>query len=132
MTEKAPKLSTVLTRAAKWIDEHGLAKGDYWKHRNGRPLSSNLTVFEQVELAKEKGCKACTWGGLYIGSYEQGIDSNEWSLAAEEAAGYVRDQLDEDQRWIGVPDWNDKKERTKAEVVSVLKDAAKAARKDGK
>jgi len=129
---KPVKVSTVLTRAAKWIDEYGLAKGNHWRYRNGRPLREAVLV-EDVQKAIDKGCKACTWGGLYIGAYEPGMavgDSDEIWARTSEAAGYVREVID--HRFVIIPDWNDEPERTKDEVVQALKEAAKAARKDGK
>lgn len=128
---KPVKISTVLTRAAKWIDEHGLAKGYHWRYRNGHPLrDTGGTFVEHVPVAIEKGCKACTWGGIYIGSYSPGMTHEELADVANDASEYVRVVLGT-SRW-SIPDWNDKKDRTKEEVVQALKDAAKAARKDGK
>lgn len=131
MSKKPVKISTVLTRAAKWIDEHGLAKGDYWKHRNGKALvRPGLNTFEQAEVAKEKGCKACIWGALYIGAHAPGIDREDFHKASEQASRYVVRVIG-DTSWAIAP-WNDTKDRTKEEVVQTLKEAAKAARKDGK
>lgn len=128
---KPVKISTVLTRAAKHIEENGLAKGEYFKHRNGRRISGLLSIIEQAALAKEKGCKACTWGGLYVGSYVEGITPRDFDALTKRAAEYVQPLIDTSSAW-GIAPWNDSDERTKDDVVQTLKDAAKAARKDGK
>ena len=123
MSKKPVKISTVLTRAAKYLESVGWTKGAFFKARNHKPLyptdAENWPAF--VSRAREKGCRACAMGALYIGA--DGDDQ-----LVNEAADYVSVVVNEPS----VPWWNDKGDRTKDEVVQALKDAAKAARKDGK
>lgn len=116
---KTKKPSRILADAAKWIEEHGLAKGNFFKYRNGRVLWLDDDG-DTIAKAKEKGCRACAMGALYIAAGEENYP--------EEIVNYFRQVTGE---WH-IPMWNDKPERTQAEVVDALKEAAKAARKDGK
>jgi hypothetical protein len=109
--------SEILNRAADLIDAAGLAKG---KHIN------------------RKGC-LCSAGAMYAAV---GIEP-KWGRAPEEWPGWtvagdseVRVAFDAFGWWLiargfdaaDAADWNDKKGRTKEEVVAALRGAAEAAR----
>lgn len=127
MSKKPKKISTLLRDAAKWIDEHGLAKESFWKHRNGRVL--RYQAFDEgLQLAREKGCKACARGALYIADTPE-LHVSERERRHSQAIRYLERAV---TNGYYIAAWNDEPERTKDEVVQALKEAAKAARKDGK
>lgn len=125
---KPVKTSTVLTRAAKWIQENGWTQHSYFKYGNGRTPKrqdgESWTAY--TERLRERGCKACALGAIYMG-ITGAEDDHQLERRFSEAASYT-------ERVAGIwpADWNDEVERTKEEVVAGLKEAAKAARKDGK
>ena len=120
---KPVKISTVLTRAAKYLESAGWAKGAFFKWGNGRSAypKDGEEWPEFVARAKDANCKACALGAIYVGA---GGDE----ALTEGARKYLERQINQ----LFVPSWNDQSDRTKDEVVQGLKDAAKAARKDGK
>ena len=131
MTKQAPKLSTLLTRAAKWVDEHGLAKGAFFKYRNGRSINWN-NLDDLLEVVREKGCPACARGALYVVD-DPSLTPYEREQRHSQASSYIENALDFGGHGLySIPDWNDRDETTKEEVVMGLKEAAKAARRDGK
>lgn len=125
---KPVKISTLLTRAAKYIEENGWVRGAFFKYRNGRRIEWN-DIDDLLEVARAKACPACARGALYV------VEDPELSFRDREvrhqvASSYIEAALGGE--YYSVPDWNDREDQTKEEVVAGLKAAAKAARKDGK
>jgi hypothetical protein len=128
VTKRTPKISTILSRAARYIEENGWTQRMFFQHRNGREVvrMEGMTWGEHVAFVKEKGCKACALGAIYIGAGPE-LDDYQLEARFSEAATYAEGVIG---YWPS--GWNDNDERTKEEVVAGLKAAAKAARKDGK
>lgn len=122
------KISTLLADAARYIEENGWAQGSFFKYRNGRPVNYSSFDDDLLPLAREKGCKACARGALYV--VDTRVNPNEREARHREATRYVDTVIR--PTVLSVAAWNDDLDRTKDEVVQTLKDAAKAARKDGK
>lgn len=117
---KTKKFSTVLAKAADIIEERGLNKEDYF---DGLDLSEHhYDLAAMIPVARRQKPKCCTLGAIALaGGYADGFFTH-------------RDLF---EKYLGmddysIPDWNDTPSRRKRDVVRKLRNAAEAARKDGK
>lgn len=119
--------SEILEGAAAYIEEHGLSKGAYFRHRNNRVAlqTDNEDWSGFVARVSQKGCRACALGGMEIAA--------EGSVPAVQVAStYLEDVLTATNTHTTIPTWNDAKTTTQDQVVAAIRQAARAAREDSK
>lgn len=122
---KAP--SEVLEEAAAYIEEHGLAKGAYFRHSNNRvALQTESEPWQDfVVRIGQRGCRACALGGMEIAANGD-VDT------VYRASEYLEDLLVATNGHSTIPTWNDAAATTQDQVVAAIRQAARAAREDSK